>query len=291
MLNIFGKSAVAGSFRAARVSKRLIPELRPQARFRRRMMLPPLPPVLQPVEIQINHRGRIQSQHLTHDQSPDNRDPQRAPQFRPRPVPSASGSAPSIAAIVVIRIGRRRSMHASKIASREFLPSSRSAASAKSIIMIAFFFTMPISKMMPIIAIIVRSVCVDRQRQERAHACRRKRGKNRDGMNVAFVENPQHQINRDQRGCDQHRFFTQRILIRLRRSRENRVNGGSANRSFRPRRLDIVHGLSQRYARREIERNRDRGKQSLVINRQRGGLRLVARSALSGTWLPDGELT
>ena len=67
-------------------------------------------------------------------------------------MPSASGSAPSIAAMVVIRIGRKRSRQASKIESREFLPSFRSAASAKSIIMMAFFFTMPISRMMPMMA-------------------------------------------------------------------------------------------------------------------------------------------
>ena len=36
----------------------------------------------------------------------------------------------------------------------------RSAASAKSIIMMAFFFTMPISRMMPIMAMTLRSVCV-----------------------------------------------------------------------------------------------------------------------------------
>ena len=35
----------------------------------------------------------------------------------PSPKPSASGSAPSIAAMVVIMIGRKRSRHASKIAS------------------------------------------------------------------------------------------------------------------------------------------------------------------------------
>src|SRR4029453_18040305 len=38
------------------------------------------------------------------------------------------------------------------------LPSWRSASSAKSIIMIAFFFTMPISRMMPMIAMMPRSL-------------------------------------------------------------------------------------------------------------------------------------
>ncbi len=75
----------------------------------------------------------------------------------PTPAPSASGSAPSIAHIVVIMIGRKRSRQASRMASAGGLPSPRSAASAKSIIRIAFFFTMPISRMMPISAITLRS--------------------------------------------------------------------------------------------------------------------------------------
>ncbi len=75
----------------------------------------------------------------------------------PVPVPNISGSAPKIAATVVIRIGRKRSRQAWKIASRGLLPSRRSASIAKSIIRIAFFLTMPISRMMPISAMIVRS--------------------------------------------------------------------------------------------------------------------------------------
>ena len=59
--------------------------------------------------------------------------------------------------MVVIRIGRKRSRLAWKIASRAGLPSVRSAASAKSIIMIAFFFTMPISRMMPMMPMMSRS--------------------------------------------------------------------------------------------------------------------------------------
>ncbi len=78
----------------------------------------------------------------------------------PVPLPSASGSPPSSAAIVVIMIGRKRSKHAWWIASRGDLPCSRSASSAKSIIMIAFFFTMPISRTMPISAMTENS---DRQ--------------------------------------------------------------------------------------------------------------------------------
>ena len=46
------------------------------------------------------------------------------------------------------------------MASRGLMPSLRSASSAKSIIMIAFFFTMPMSRMMPMTAIRLRSVPV-----------------------------------------------------------------------------------------------------------------------------------
>jgi hypothetical protein len=79
----------------------------------------------------------------------------------PTPVPIASGTAPRSAAIVVIMIGRNRSRQACRIASSgpTYRPSMplRSASNAKSIIMIAFFFTMPISRMMPMSAITLSS--------------------------------------------------------------------------------------------------------------------------------------
>ena len=75
----------------------------------------------------------------------------------PVPLSTASGSAPNSAASVVIMIGRKRSRQAWTIASRGDMPWCRSASSAKSIIMIAFFLTMPISRMMPISAITDRS--------------------------------------------------------------------------------------------------------------------------------------
>ena len=76
----------------------------------------------------------------------------------PGPVPNASGRPPSNAASVVIVIGRNLSRHASTIASAGVRPRVRSASSAKSIIMIAFFLTMPISRMMPISDITLSSI-------------------------------------------------------------------------------------------------------------------------------------
>ena len=65
-----------------------------------------------------------------------------------------------MATIVVIMIGRKRTMDASRAASRGLMPCSRSATSAKSIIMIAFFLTMPISRISAIIEITLSSVPV-----------------------------------------------------------------------------------------------------------------------------------
>ena len=53
------------------------------------------------------------------------------------------------AAIVVIMIGRKRTRQPSKIASRGAMPSPRCLSSAKSIIMMAFFFTIPTSMITP----------------------------------------------------------------------------------------------------------------------------------------------
>ena len=79
----------------------------------------------------------------------------------PEPDASISGIAPNSAARVVIRIGRKRSKAARKMASRGLIPWCRSASRAKSIIMIAFFLTMPISRMMPMMAISPRSLPVN----------------------------------------------------------------------------------------------------------------------------------
>jgi hypothetical protein len=59
------------------------------------------------------------------------------------------GSPAISAVIVVIMIGRNRTAQASTMASSGPFPSSRCASSAKSIIMMPFFFTKPISMMMP----------------------------------------------------------------------------------------------------------------------------------------------
>ena len=118
-------------------------------------------------------------------------------------MPKAIGSAPSIAAIVVIRIGRKRSRQASWIAASGVSPRVRSATRAKSIIMIAFFFTMPMRRMTPMSAMIVNSVLAQHQRQRRPEPGRRQRREDRQRMNQALVQNSQNDVDRQQGGEDQ----------------------------------------------------------------------------------------
>ena len=75
----------------------------------------------------------------------------------PMPVPKASGMPLSSAAMVVIMIGRKRSSERLVDRFGGVLPSLRSASRAKSTIMMPFFFTMPMSRMMPMMATISRS--------------------------------------------------------------------------------------------------------------------------------------
>ena len=52
----------------------------------------------------------------------------------------------------------------------------------------------------------------DDQRQQCADSGRGQCGKNRNGVNVAFVQNSEHDIDGDNRGHDQQRFAGKRIL-------------------------------------------------------------------------------
>ena len=130
----------------------------------------------------------------------------------PAPRSSISGSAPNSAAMVVIMIGRKRSRQASRIASSGATPRVRSASMAKSTIMIAFFFTMPISSTMPTSATSDRSVPVQHQRQQRADAGGRQRRQDGDRVDPAFVQHAQHDVDHHHRGQDQPRFARRATL-------------------------------------------------------------------------------
>ena len=61
---------------------------------------------------EIDHRRRVERQHLADQQSADDGDAQRTAQLRARARAEASGKPPSSAAMVVIMIGRKRSRQA-----------------------------------------------------------------------------------------------------------------------------------------------------------------------------------
>ena len=63
-----------------------------------------------------------------------------------------------MAALVVIMIGRKRMQAGLEDGSRGVRSCVRSASSAKSIIMMAFFLTMPISRITPMSAMMLNSV-------------------------------------------------------------------------------------------------------------------------------------
>ena len=76
----------------------------------------------------------------------------------PSPCPRASGTAPRMAAAVVIMMGRKRRRQASWMASRGGRLRVRAASMAKSIIMMAFFLTMPQSSSTPMRAMTLNSM-------------------------------------------------------------------------------------------------------------------------------------
>jgi hypothetical protein len=69
--------------------------------------------------------------------------------------------------------------------------------------MIAFFLTMPSSRMMPIRRDHTEVLTAHHQRQHRAHARRRERGEDRDRVNVALVQHAEHDVHGHHRGEDQ----------------------------------------------------------------------------------------
>ena len=64
------------------------------------------------VEEEIDDRGGVEREDLAEDQAADDGDAERRRSSEPVPVPSASGTPPSRAAMVVIMMGRKRSRQA-----------------------------------------------------------------------------------------------------------------------------------------------------------------------------------
>ena len=87
-------------------------------------------------------------------------------------------------------------------------------------------------------------------------------------MDDAFVQDAEHDVDRDQRERDQERLARQRLLERLRRSLE-RTARGRRQADLQRCLVDRVDRLAERDGGREVERDRHRRELSLVVHRQR----------------------
>ena len=117
-------------------------------------------------------------------------------------------------------------------------------------------------------------VTADPQDQQRTEAGRRQRRQDRQRVDVALVQQAEHDVHGDQRGRDQVRLRRQRVAERLRRTLEAAEQRGRGVH-LALRRVDRLRGVAERVAGREVERQRDRGELPLVADRQVRGLRRV----------------
>ncbi len=161
-------------------------------------------------------------------------------------------------------------MQASKMASAGPLPSLRSAWSAKSIIMMAFFLTMPMSSTMPMMEMTLRSSSKSVERQHRAHARRGQRRDDGDRMDQAFVQDSENDVHGHQRRDDEDGLRGKRRLVGQ--------QGPGVKSPQRGRRAELgLHvanafgSVAQGGAGSEVEGGRDRGEQPRVVDRQRDG--------------------
>src|SRR5271154_2637202 len=99
-------------------------------------------------------------------------------------------------------IGRKRSRHASRIASSGARPRLRCASIAKSTSMMPLFLTMPISRMMPISAIRLKSKPKAINVTSAPRPGRRQGREDRQRVDVALIEYAQDDVDDDDRCGD-----------------------------------------------------------------------------------------
>ena len=154
------------------------------------------------------------------------------------------------------------------MASRGGRPCVRSASRAKSIIMIAFFFTMPISRMMPMIAMMAEVPARDQQAEQRAHAGRRQGREDRDRVDVALVEHAQDDIHRHDRSEDRGT-----ACCAATRGTPGRRPGTGSDRDRHPDLalglLDRRHGLAEREPGPRLNDSVDGRELAIVVDGQR----------------------
>ena len=103
------------------------------------------------------------------------------------------------------------------------------------------------------------------QDEQGSNACRRKRRKNRERVNIAFVQHAKDDVDRDDCCKDEQRLAGERRLERSRRALECAHEGGRHLKAILGC-ADRLRRLSERHARRQIERQRYRRKLALMVD-------------------------
>ncbi len=106
------------------------------------------------------------------------------------------------------------------------------------------------------------------QRQHRADPCRRQGRQNRERVDEALIEHPQHDIDGEQCRSDQNRLSTERLLKHPRRPLKAAADRGR-HAKLAHLILDRRRGLAERDVRREVERHRRRDEEVLVVDGKR----------------------
>ena len=220
----------------------------------------------QTIEEQINHRRGIERQHLAEDQAADDGDAERPPQLR-----AHAGAERQ-------RNAAQQRRHGGHHDGPEAQQAGLKNGVLRSLAFVALGFQGKIDHHDRVLLDDADEqhdaderdhaevAARDEQRQQRAHARRRQRGKNRDRMDVAFVQNAQHDVDRHQRGQNQHRLVGQRSLKGFRGSLKRRLNAGR-QANFVLGLVHCLHRLSERRVGSEIERKRHHRKLALVADR------------------------
>ena len=85
-------------------------------------------------------------------------------------------------------------------------------------------------------------------------------------MDIALIEDPEDEVDDDERGEDQHRHRRERILEGLGITLESRVDGArQVQLGLGP--LDRIRRLTERRALRQVEADGDRGELALMADR------------------------
>ena len=126
----------------------------------------------------------------------------------------AIGIMPAMSAKVVIRIGRRRTRPASMMAWRRDMPCS-SDHFAKSTSRIAFFATMPISRMTPIMLMMLMRRARDEQRQHDADERERQRQHDRERLEERTELDDEHEVHQQDREPERGEDLTEHLGLVL----------------------------------------------------------------------------